>query len=377
LNNVLGVLCLLFLIVPIGGVHQAIMMRNLDFRRLAYRNIVANVFSGVIGVGMAFAGFGVWALVAQRLSAAVALVVLVWFFSGWSPRRRFEARAVRDLFSFGLNLMFSQLLVQLNARTVEILTGASVGPAAVAFIRAGSRCVDTLSQVTFTPFHQVVLPLQARVAGDVTATRATYAQLSRTSSIIMFPAFFGLIAVAGPLIRLIFGPSWSPSADAVQIIALSVLPLQFNVLMLSSLAAAGRPRLVLVWSIVQVLVGVSAIIASAHLGWRWMLAANVGRSYALLPIGLFVLYRATGIGPLLVVRSIGPAAMASSLMAVFVIMLDRLALPVMPIISRLAVLIVVGGALYATLGLLLDRKLIIEAKEFMRLRSMAKQSGTL
>jgi O-antigen/teichoic acid export membrane protein len=372
LSKVLNVLCLLFLITPIGGVHQAIMMRNLDFKGLAYRNILANTCSGVVGVGMAFAGFGVWALVAQRLCAAVALVVLVWFFSGWKPQRRFEIGAVRKLLSFGLNLMFSQLLVQLNARTVEIITGASVGPSAVAFIRAGSRCVDTLSQVTFTPFHQVVLPLQARVAGDVAATRATYGQLSRTSSIIMFPAFFGLMAVAGPLVLIIFGSSWAPSADAIQIVAITVLPLQFNVLMLSSLAAAGRPRVVLAWSIVQVLVGVSAIVASAHLGWRWMLVANVARSYALLPIGFFVLFRATGIGPWLVLRSMGPAAVSASLMGAALIACDRAALTSMSAIPRLAILVGLGAALYVTLGLLLDRKLITEAKAFFRLRSVAR-----
>jgi len=375
LGPVLQALCLLFIISPAGGIHSARLVRDLRFKSLAYRNLGANLVGGVCGVALAFAGVGVWALVAQRLVSATLVVLLVWSFCRWRPRFRFEWAAVRSLLGFGSNLMFSQLLMQLNSRAVELITGSVVGPAAVGFIRAGSRCMDLINQVTLAPFHQITLPLQARAAGEREHVRSTYAMLSRASSLAMFPAFIGAGAIASPLIALILGPGWAAAADVVRLLSVLALTGQFNTLMLSSLAAAGRPRLVLLWSSIQVAVGLAATVATAHFGWRVMLAANVARSYLLLPLGMFMLRRATPIDIGLVIRSVAPALGAACLMAASVLAFDDFVASPWPLLVRLGALIGVGAATYGAAALLLDRKLPGELRSLWAMMSQVRQAG--
>ncbi len=372
LRPVLQALCLLFIITPAGSIHSARMMRDLRFKPLAVRNVGANLVAGAIGVALAFAGLGVWALVAQRLVAATLVVALVWRFSGWLPRLRFEWRAVRTLLGFGSNLMFSQLLMQLNSRAVELITGSMIGPLAVGFIRAGSRCMDLINQVTLAPFHQITLPLQARAEGDRDRVRATYAMLSRASSLAMFPAFIGAGAIAQPLILLMLGPAWAPAADVLRLLSVLAIPGQFNTLMLSGLAAAGRPKLVLAWSSVQVVVGLAATVAAAHFGWRAMLAANVARSYLLLPVGVIMLRRATPVDLGVVVKSIAPAVGASCFMAASVMLFDSFVAGSWPLLVRLAALVVLGGGAYAAAALVLDRQLPTELRAFWAMRSQIR-----
>ncbi len=375
MGPVFQALSLLFIITPAGSLHSARLVRNLQFKPLAYRNVGSNLIGGAVGVAMAFAGLGVWALAAQRLVSAILVVLLVWRFSGWLPRLRFEWAAVKSLLGFGSNLMASQLLMQLNARAIELITGSAVGPVAVGFIRAGSRLIDIVNQVTLTPFHQITLPLQARAEGDRDRVRSTYAMLSRASSLTMFPAFFGVAAIARPLVLLILGPAWAPAADVVQILGFLAIASQFNILMLSSLAAAGRPRLVLAWSGVQVVVGLAATLAAAQFGWRAMLIANVARSYLLLPVGMIMLQRVTAIDFGVVARSIGPAVGASLAMVASVVLFDGAVSIGWPLVLRLASLVTLGAAVFLAGALLLDRKLPSELRAFWAMRSEIGRLG--
>jgi O-antigen/teichoic acid export membrane protein len=366
LRQIIPVLSVLFLITPMGTVHSARLMRDLKFKALAGRNTIANLTGGIAGVSAAFAGWGVWALVTQRIVTAVGVVVFVWLATRWRPRLRFDRESLQAMFPFGSRIMLSQILIQLNARAPELVTGSFFGPAAVGLVRAGSRMIEVLTQITFTPFQQVALPIQARAQENAESARAAYLSLSRISSLVMFPAFLGLFAVADPLIRLIFGDPWAQSADAVKLLSLHVFNMQMSVLMMAGVAAAGRARIVLGWSALQVTVGVAAAAAAAPFGWHAMLSANLGRAYLLAPIGLVLLRRATGIPIMAVLKTNAAPAAAAVIMAVTVTLADLALLQGEPVLLRLILLVNAGVAVYVAAVLALDRSLLPEVLKVVR-----------
>src|SRR5207253_3755859 len=59
-----------FLITALGSTHRSLLMRAMDFRSLELRFLVGVAAGAVVGIGVALAGFGPWALVAQELAVA-------------------------------------------------------------------------------------------------------------------------------------------------------------------------------------------------------------------------------------------------------------------------------------------------------------------
>ncbi|QDK31765.1 lipopolysaccharide biosynthesis protein [Sphingomonas sp. IC081] len=334
LTPVIMALASIFTITPLGAIHTARLTRDLRFRSVAIRNLVAALAGAAVGLPMALLGFGVWALVAQRIAFAGALVLAVWACYPWWPRMRFRRQTCTEMIRFGGYLGLSRTLNQLNIRCAELISGALIGPVAVAFIRAGSRVMEVLNQVTYTPFQQVSMPVLARaVHGEAehggvehgrvghggAALRESYLQLSRLSSFLMFPAFLGCVTIADEIVALVFGPGWEPVADAIRIFACAVVASQMNNLIISALAATGESRQVLSWTTLQIVAGIAAAALAARWGWQAMLMTGVARGYLILPYGFHLLRKHTGITLHEVIASLRPALSSSCLMAVIVL----------------------------------------------------------
>lgn len=371
LEPVVRALSLVFVLTPLGATHAAVLTRRMDFRALAARNMAANLLGAGVGVGLAAAGCGAWALVGQRLALAGALAALAWRAARWTPRPAFRPAALAAFMRFGGFLSVSQLLVMLNGRVAELLGGAFAGPGAVAVLRAGARAVDALNQLTFAPFHQVSMPMQARVQHDPAARDAVHVQLSRASALLMFPTFLGLGALAPPVTVLLFGPGWAGAATAVRLMTLAVFPLQFNVLFIAALTAAGRSRLVLGWSAAQAALGVAMALAASPWGWEAMLGANVLRAYLLLPCALWTQTCVLGVAVGPVVRSVRPAGLAALAMAAAVAALEHATAGRIGPAAQVALLVPVGVALFGGLLLAQDRTGPAALRDLWRARRAA------
>jgi len=368
LTPIVAALASIFAITPLGAIHTAILTRELRFRSVAARNIAASLAGAAVGLPLAFLGFGAWALVAQRIASAVAMAVSVWASYPWLPTARFRRATCWELVRFGGFMGASRTLNQLNIRSAELISGALVGPVSVAFIRAGSRIVEVLNQITFMPFQQISMPILTRVTDEPAELRETYLRLSRLSSFIMFPAFFGCLAVAPQIVILIFGPGWEPVTDAIRIFACAVVASQMNNLIVAVIAACGESRTVLSWTSVQIVVGGIAAVAVARWGWQAMLMTGVARGYLILPYGFHLLRRHTGIRFREVFASLLPATTSSGAMAIFVLLgtywtKDRLA-PA----AILALWMPLGALGYLALYLLQDRSILLQLREALQSR---------
>jgi O-antigen/teichoic acid export membrane protein len=312
-------LAAIFAITPFGAIHTARLTRELKFRSVATRNMISSIAGAAIGLPMAWVGYGVWALVGQRIAVALALVVCAWVSLPWRPQLRFRRKSCAEMIRFGAYIGLSGTLNQINIRCAEVISGALVGPIAVAFIRAGSRIVEVLNQITYMPFQQIAMPVLTRSAHDLEELRSTYLRLSRLSAFLMFPAFFGTLALAREIVAIVFGPGWEPVADAIRIFACAVVASQMNNLIIAAITASGASRTVLSWTSSQVALGILAALAVHRWGWQAMLMTSVARGYLILPYGFYLLRKNTSIRFIDVLASIRPALISSVLMAGIVI----------------------------------------------------------
>ncbi|GGZ05915.1 lipopolysaccharide biosynthesis protein [Novosphingobium colocasiae] len=368
LSQVIMALAAIFAITPLGAIHTARLTRDLRFRAVASRNLIAALAGAIAGIPLAFLGFGVWALVAQRIASTAALVLASWWSYPWLPRLRWHRQSLIEMVRFGAYLGASRTLNQLNIRAAEMISGALVGPVAVAFIRAGSRVVEVVNQVTYMPVQQIAMPILTRVNHDPAALREAYLKLSRLSAFLMFPAFFGCLAIAPLIVQLVFGPGWEPVADALRIFTLAVVASQINNLIVAVIAALGESRAVLSWTGAQIGLGIAAAVAVAPWGWQAMLLTGVLRGYLVLPYGFHLLRRHAGIRFRDVLSSIAPALASSLLMAMAVAAGLHWSPAALPLPALLALCLPAGALVYLAAYLWQDRTILAQLSALLATR---------
>ena len=132
--------------------------REMDFRTLSIRSNIGVVAGGVVGLGMAFTGFGAWALVGQILARDGVGLVLLWKLSEWRPRFSFSWWHMRDLMGFSVSNFAAQLAIFAEMQASSVILGLFFGPVAVGLYRIAERVMGSVVTMTMTSIQSVALP---------------------------------------------------------------------------------------------------------------------------------------------------------------------------------------------------------------------------
>lgn len=254
LAPVLGALCLA---IPIGSsnlVQRAVLTREMAFRSLAIRTMIATVVGSIAGVAAALLGLGVWSLVAQRLITQSTGTIVLWRVSSWRPHFRFDSADARSLFAFGKHVVGFRLLNYFNANADNLLIGAVLGPVALGFYTVGYRILRLVIQLTSNLIDRVAFPLYSRLQDDHDRFRRAYYKSSAFAALIAFPVFTWMIVMAPEIVAVLFGPKWKESVPVMQVLSLLGLVRAVSYLNSSTLTALGKPS----WRVV--IVGITAIL---------------------------------------------------------------------------------------------------------------------
>lgn len=314
----------LSLTIPLKGltvVQEGLMRRRMRFKSLAARTNGAALIGGAVGVIAAFAGAGIWALVAQQIVGALVEVLTLWWVSEWHAGRFFRREAARDLLSFTSGSMLASLGTFVNNRGDALIIGLFFGPIAVGLYRLAARIVNVVVDVSARALQQATLPELARLQDDRERFRERTTEVLRTTALLSLPAF-AVLAGAAPALLGLLGEEWEPAAVPLQLLCVGGVVRSFGLVVGAVLQATGRPHLfaVVTWG-AAALSTASFIVAGVVLSDSELatqvngLAASRAIVFAgpLLVVNVLVLRSAAGVAPLTLGRSIVPALAASSL----------------------------------------------------------------
>ncbi|MFD0823109.1 lipopolysaccharide biosynthesis protein, partial [Micromonospora zhanjiangensis] len=221
-------------------VPEAVLRRELRFRAVAVRTLVAAVLSGAARVVLALAGAGVRALVVQQLVTAVTSLVVLWVACPWRPSRRPRLGAIRELWAYSAHSANAGLAMLLSAKAELIFTGLFFGPVATGIYRLAARLPDMLVDVTVRSIQQVSLPSLSRLQSDRAAFAAHLIELQHLGTAVGLPVLGVLAATAGPLVDLL-GPQWAGSELPMRLLCLYGAANVYGLLLGPALQAIGRP----------------------------------------------------------------------------------------------------------------------------------------
>ncbi len=359
---VLQVLSISFVLYAISSIQMALLRRELALRSLAIRALLAVGGGAVVGIALAYAGFGPWALVGQQLTAASLSVLTLWWVSPWRPGRQVSRQRFGELFSFGINIVGGDILNYLSRRTDNLLVGVYLGAGLLGFYTVAYRILDSTQALLSGIAAKVAFPAFSSLQHDPERLRNAFMRVSRVTATVVMPGFIGLALVAPELIVVLFGPRWAESGPVAA--ALFLIGIAYSVGNFSGavLNAAGHPDVNLRFRLVSTVVNVIGFfIAAAIFGSIIAVAAAYTvRGYLLLPLNLYLLRRYVGVPLQRYLLELRGTLVATAALAVSVIAVKLALADTVPLAVLLAAEAVAGGIAFAVVLWLVDRRLLEE-----------------
>ncbi|HET6521141.1 MAG TPA: oligosaccharide flippase family protein, partial [Geminicoccaceae bacterium] len=314
------------------------------------------------GIGMAFADYGVWALVGQQIAMEAGAALAAFWFTGWRPTGWLSLRHLRELGRFALPWLGGELLMYGNQRFFSLLVGYFYGAVTLGFINVGFRTVATLGQVLEVAAHQVTLPIFSRLQHDQAALRAAFDKAAAIACFLVLPAFTGLVVCADTVVIALLGADWEPSIPFIQLMGIATF-LQFLLSLPSAVySAVGRP----IWRLWRgkLDLGVTTVgmVALAGLGPIWAGIVWAGRFLFLVPFNYYGMWRLVGLRPGAHLRALAPSLLASALMGVLLLLVEGRLPPDWSAAETLAFLVPFAVVVYVLTFALIARG---ELKEYL------------
>ena len=220
LEPIIQVLSLIFILTALSSVQTGLLRREMAFRSLALRRLVAVIISGAVGVGMALAGYGPWALVGQQVTSAAVSVVMLWAVTPWRPSLRFSFGDFRELFGFGMNIVGGDMLNYISRNTDNLLISVFLGFGPLGFYGVGYRILDTSQTLLINAARKLIFPTFSRLQHDPDRIRRAYTRMNRASSALTLPGYVGLALVSQEATVVFFGQRWAASGPVAAVLFL-------------------------------------------------------------------------------------------------------------------------------------------------------------
>jgi PST family polysaccharide transporter len=278
----------LFMVLSIGlflsglSVTQlALLMRQLAYRSIEIREIVATLIAAACAISVAFAGFGPWAIITNWLVFTAASSALLWFLAPWRPSFIYSRGSLIDLGSFGMKVFGSRVLTWGNSNMDNVLIGRFLGAAPLgAYALAYNVMYVPITRISM-PLMSILSPAYARMQHDRERQQSAWLRSKSTIAALLGPAFAAVIVLAPDLVPVAFGPKWHAAVVPVQLLSLAGLAQTLVALHWSILTALDRPGTLFRINLLVTALTVAAFIAGLpfgivgvagfYAGARWLL----------------------------------------------------------------------------------------------------------
>ena len=263
------------IIGALGMVQQTRLTKRIDFKTQTKITIAATALSGIIGIGMALTGFGVWALVAQQLMSQIISTVLLYIYNRWVPRLCFCKESFHDLFGFGWKMMVSALLDAVWKELTQVVVGKFYSPATLGQYTRAKHYAKLFSSNLTTVVERVTYPVLSSIQDDKQRMVSAYRRIIRTSMFITAVALFSLGAVSEPLIYCMIGPKWHEAATYLPFLCITLSLYPLHAINLNMLKVQGRSDLFLGLEVIKKIISLAPLFVGAFVGIMPMLWVNI------------------------------------------------------------------------------------------------------
>lgn len=306
-----------FAINALGAVHNIWLMRDLDYRRRFIPSMGNTLIKGVVSIGMAYAGFGVWSLVFGQIAGAVGSVILVWIIFPWRPRISFDLKITRELMKFGVSVTVGDSLGVFIDNVDYIIVGKLFGLAELSVYTLAYRLPEMLLIGNLWVLNGITFPAFSSIQDKPAEMRQGVLAAIRLIQLIAVPISVGLFIAADPIVRVVFGDQWLEAIPVLRVLAVYAWVYSLGFHIGDVYKAIGRPDINLKLDLLTIFIVVPALLIGSRFGligiaWGHLIAVLIQRAITLALATRFVKIKIVDI-----IKELTPAFTGALVMVLF------------------------------------------------------------
>ena len=352
LAPVIRVQSLLIVIASLKNVQSAYVARNMMFRRFFFATLAGTVAAAVLGVSMALAGYGVWALVAQSLLNNAVDTIVLWWTVKWRPQRVFSLKRLKELFRFGWKMFASNLLDVAYANIRQLIVGLRFSTTDLAFYNKGESLTKLVITDAVSSVEDVAFPMTARLQEDHAALRAMTSRVLKIATFVCCPVLLGIAATADHLVDVVYTSKWAGAVPYLVIFCFSGLFYPLHVLSLNVIKSIGRSDIILKLEIVKKVLEILFILVAMQMDPLALAASALIFTLVTLPMDVIPNSRLIGYSFGQCLKDVAPNFLIAGVMAAAVYGLGRFGSGLWMLLLQ----VTVGVAIFVVLARLFQRE---------------------
>lgn len=266
LKDIMKVTAIGFLIGPLNTPQTIILKRRLDFKTPTKVNITCRILSGIVGLTLAFIGYGVWALVLSSLFSSIVSLILNWWVVRWYPKTSWSKESFKYLWNYGNKMMGAQLLNTLYNNITPVIIGKFFSPALLGVYNRAQGYAALPSNNISGAISSVTFPVISKIQDDPERLERAYRKMLRTAAFVIFPLMMVLSALARPLIIVMITEKWEACILLLQIICFNKMWWPIHAMNVNLLLVKGRTDLFLRLEIIKKILSLCILFSTLPFG---------------------------------------------------------------------------------------------------------------
>lgn len=248
-NNLLtSVLRVMGLILPISSmksIQNAYVSKKMIFKKFFLSTFLGTIISAVVGIVMAYLGYGVWALVAQYLTNATVDTIVLLFTLKWKPKFIFCYEKFKSLFSYGWKIMATSFIGALFNDIRALAVGYKYSAGDLAYQNKGEHIPNLVVNNINDSIENVTFPALSKIQDDTEKMKKKTKEMIKLSNLFMMPILFGIASVARPLTILLFTEKWIAIVPFIQVACITKMFAIITTLNIQAIKAKGHSEVLL------------------------------------------------------------------------------------------------------------------------------------
>ncbi len=275
LTPITRVLGIVVIVNALAIVQRTKLVREIDFKRQAKISVLSSSVSGIVGISLAYLGFGVWALVAQQLSRQVVNTFGLWISAHWVPSLMFSKQSFKYQFQFGWKLLLSQLMNTIWNEANNVVIGRCYSPASLGQYSRAHQFSTLFSSNMTAIIQRVSFPVLSSIQDDNERLKVGYKRIIQNTVLLSFTGMLALAACSQPLIFTLIGEKWAQAASFLPILCFNFMLYPIRAINTNMLQVAGRTDQLLLLEIMKKVIYLIPLCLGIFVGIYWMLWGNV------------------------------------------------------------------------------------------------------
>lgn len=350
LTNIIRVLSLTIIISGLKNVQQAYISKTLQFKKFFFSTLGGTSVSAIIGISLAYIGFGYWALVFQKLFNQLVDTLILWITVKWRPKNVFSLKKLKNLISYGWKLLVSSLLDTLYTNLRQLIIGKMYSSADLAFYNQGNQFPNFIVSNINSSIDSVLLPIMSQEQDDIYKIKNMVRRSIKISTYIMAPLMIGLAFCSTEIVELLLTSKWLPCVPFLRIFCITYMFYPIHTANLNAIKSLGKSELFLKLEIIKKIVGLIILFATIKYGVLVMAYSLLLSSFLSQIINAWPNKKLLNYGYIEQLKDILPSIMIALFMGAFILVFNIFKFP---ILFTLILKVFFGALFYILVSILL------------------------